>query len=551
MKVNEFSQRLRSHPLIATELVLASFMANLLALAVPVYVIQVLNRYLSYGVDATLVTLTIGVVLALLMEYAFRTVRLRLAGGIGEQRNKQLWFGAMGILTTAQMQSLNDYAGRSRLELNHTLDTIESAYGAQNLTALLDLPFALLFIAVLLLLSPTLGIIVALFIFLLFLFALAGQRKLREKLERVNKTTAEGRHLIARAYSAVETVRLFDRTRSTLAEWARHIGIRHQKKEKIARSQGNLQISTASLHALMGVVIYAVGAPLVIGGEFSVGVLIGANILASRALGPVIKFAQLGETLATAHNAMQELEQLSTVATEQDSGAACNSFSGQIQIKDLAFSYPNAVQPLYESLNLELQPGAVLLITGANGSGKTTLSRLLTGLLTPQRGMILVDGIDIRQLAPQWWRGQFSYLPQEPVLLQGSLKYNLESANPELNQQRIDEIISDAGLTDFIARSPDGLDMEVGNHLSLGYRKRIALARALAVDGKLVIFDDPTEGLDQEGRQTLYALLLKLSRQGRTLILCSDDPVLLQGASLILDLNEKPTPKLQFTGVKS
>jgi ATP-binding cassette subfamily C protein LapB len=176
---------------------------------------------------------------------------------------------------------------------------------------------------------------------------------------------------------------------------------------------------------------------------------------------------------------------------------------------------------------------------------------MIVGLLEPTRGKILIDGVDLTQVVPEWWRKQIVYLPQEPSFLNATIAENLLTISPELDEAGLNELARAAGLKSFIDQSPEGFQTVLTNNganLSLGIRRRLALARALASDGMLVVIDDPTEGLDAEGVQVVIDSINKLTKRGRTIIVFTHDPNLFSGIQHYLDLNSKPTPKLVRRG---
>jgi len=545
--MSELFRRLAARPWITVELLLASFFANLLALASPLFVIQVLNRYVTYGVDVTLVTLTAGVIVAIILELGFRQARSMLAASALEERDQERAIGAYGILSSARLNALEQIPPGHRREIMRGLDSIETAYNAPNMGAVMDVPFAFVFIVALALLNPILGMVAVTFIAGAFAFSLFSQGMLRAPTQQMAQVSAAGNGLVTTAARAADTLRAFGGHAAVMDAWRGYVERIQGLRQKISGRQGLTQTLTQSMQALMSVAIIATGAILVVQGKLDVGLMIGANILAARGLGPILRLAQLNQSFAKAKQALADVRQLAHLPLEPDEGSALDTYTGGLELRDVAFAYEEQSSPLFESLSLSLAAGSVLMVRGRNGAGKTTLLRILAGLIEPSRGQILGDGVEVRQMAPAWWRQQLVYLPQEPTFLNDTVMGNLLAANPELDEDGINRVIREAGLGPFIDESAKGLETEItdnGFALAVGIRRRLALARALASDGRLVLFDEPTEGLDAEGCAAVYAALKRLAEEGRTVILVTHDPVILKGARVVLDLNAKPSPKL-------
>jgi ATP-binding cassette subfamily C protein LapB len=543
----ELFARLRTRPIIFAEMTIASLLASILGLASSLFVIQVLNRYVTHGVDATLTTLAIGTIIAICFEFGYRHVRLKLAAVVNAPFNEALNNSSFLLLTGSKLASLESISYGLRQQTFSAVDTIQNAYSAPNVAAIFDVPFALIFVGVLFLLSPPIAIIVLIFLVLVFLIAMLTLSSLRQPISEVTKVSGRRNALINSAIGSADTVRAFNAQSFIRNQWRGESGLFQILLRIVAARQGLLGSIGTSAQALMSVAVITFGAILVVKGEMDIGGMIGANILASRALGPILKLAQMGESLAKARQAKTLLQEFSKIPMERIEGTALNKFSGRLEFQDLAFSHPGQRAPLFESMSLKLEPGSLLPFSGANGSGKTTLARIIVGLLEPTRGKILIDGVDLAQVAPEWWRQQIIYLPQEPGFLRASIRENIQTIGKSLDDTTLNDLARASGLKTFIDQSPDGFDTQIknnGTNLSLGIRRRIALARALATDGMLVVIDDPTEGLDEEGSRVVWDALKALSKRGRTVIVFSHDTKILTTAPYYMNLNSKPVPKL-------
>ena len=530
-----------SHPIISCELLGLSLAANVLALVSPVFVILVLNRYVSYGVDATLITLASGTAVAIIFEYLFRRLRFRSAARIGHPGFEALDNQIFQKTSQAKIGYLNRIPKNILRGVFNSNDEIKSIYSPTNLCVFLDAPFAILFLFALYLICPPILYLVVVVISILAAIVLVQLGGLRVLGRSLNKENSSKSRLINEVIALPETLRLFDNSERLATQWSSVSETFDKSQNKMSDRKDRSQTIIRSFSSILTVLVISLGAVLVVDGQLDVGAMIGANILATRAMGPVISLCQQAEGWGRAEQAFQTIADFDRLPIAKSDGTAINNYAGNIQFRDVSFSYTTSESPLIERLNFSLEPGEVLCISGSNSSGKTTIANLISGLLEPNQGFVTVDGINLQQISQNWWRQQIIYLPQEPDFFAGTIRDNFLAFNPEITAGEIRTLMIRVGLGEFVDKTVGGLDQIISGperKISLGIRRRIALARALTHDGNLVLLDEPTEGIDGEGAASVYSVMNELSRQGKTLIICSHDTTILKGAHHVLDLDD-------------
>jgi ATP-binding cassette subfamily C protein LapB len=258
----------------------------------------------------------------------------------------------------------------------------------------------------------------------------------------------------------------------------------------------------ATIQQFVNLVMVIAGVYLIHEHMLTMGGLIASTMLAGRALGPLGQIAGLLMQYQNARMALESLEGVMTKPTERSNEASFvhrAEIRGEIEFKDVRFSYPNATQEALKGMSFRLKPGEHVVVLGRVGSGKTTLQKLILGLYVPSEGAVSIDGVDVRQLDPAELRRSIGYVAQDALLFYGSLRDNISIAAPYADDSAVVAAAEVAGLSDFVNRHPQGFDMligERGESLSGGQRQGVAIARAVLLDPPILLLDEPTASMD-------------------------------------------------------
>lgn len=512
-------------------LLFASLSINVLALALPIFILQIYDRVLPNRATTTLAVLIAGLAVALVLDAALRALRASLTTWNGARFEHLMRCLSVERLLRTPLQRFERDTPGTHLERINAVGSVRDFHGGQLVLALIDLPFALLFLALIGYLG---GWLVLVPIVLLLVFGFSAMRvggALRDSAgERV--AADQRRHdFLIEVLRGIHTVKALALNAPMLRRQERlqedsALAIRKvMYQSTVAQTLGGL-FSQLNLVALV-----AFGALGVLDGRMTMGALAACTLLSGRALQPLQTAMGLWTSFQGIRVAQARIAETMALPSERKPDAEMPAISGVIELSDVAFSPDPDGSPLLDGVNLAARPGEIVGIEGETGSGKSTLLLLMQGLLAPQRGSVRVDGHDVSAIDPDWLRRHVALLPQNGTLYAGTVLDNLTSF-------REGEVINEAltlayllGIDDAIKRLPEGFDSRigVGEVLPAGLRQRIAIIRELVKQPKIILFDDADHALDADSSQRLIALLRQLARKS-TVILVSTKLQFLQAA---------------------
>jgi subfamily B ATP-binding cassette protein HlyB/CyaB len=423
------------------------------------------------------------------------------------------------------------------------LDTIREFLTSSALTVVIDLFFAVVFLAVMYLYSPKLLLIVLitlpLYAGIVLLIAPALRRRLDEKFAR----GAENQSFLVESVTGVETLKAMAVEPQMQARWERQVAayVRTGFQAAMLANWGRQSIEL--VQKLSTVALLFFGAKLVIKGDLTVCELVAYNMLANQAAGPILRLAQLAQDFQQARIAVDRLGDILNAPTEPQTSPSRTSLPemrGRIRLERVTFRYRPDRPEALSDVELEIMPGEVLGIVGPSGSGKSTLAKLVQRLHTPERGRVLVDGVDLSLVDPAWLRRQVGVVLQENILFNRTVRENIALADAAMSMDRVVAAAELAGAHEFILELPEAYDTRIderGGNLSGGQRQRMAIARAIYKNAPILILDEATSALDAESESRVQAALDTLMR-GRTTLVIAHRPATIALADRVVLLDE-------------
>jgi ATP-binding cassette, subfamily B, bacterial HlyB/CyaB len=506
------------------EVLVASFFLQLFALVSPVFFQIVIDKVLVHRSMSTLDVLIIGLVaigvfesvLAVLRTYLFAHTTNRIDVELGARLFRHLLALPIAYF---QVRRVGDSVARVR-----ELENIRNFLTSSALTLVIDLSFTFVFLAVMFLYSPLLTwIVLAAFPFYIGISALATPL-FRQRLDEKFQRGAQNQAFLVESVTGVETLKAMAVEPQMQRRWEEQLAGYVAASFRVM-SLGNTASQAVQLvNKLVIAGMLYFGAKLVIAGDLTVGELVAFNMLASRVSAPVLRLAQIWQDFHQARLSVARLGDILNTAAEptyNPTRAALPAIRGEVAFEHVTFRYRIDGAEVLHDVTFSVPAGQVVGIVGPSGSGKSTVAKLIQRLYVPESGRIMVDGIDLVMVDIAWLRRQVGVVLQENVLFNRSVRDNIALADPSIPMERVIAAATQAGAHDFILELPEGYDTivgERGSNLSGGQSQRIAIARALISNPRILIFDEATSSLDYESERVIQQNMQEIAK-GRTVFI--------------------------------
>ncbi|WP_458775185.1 type I secretion system permease/ATPase [Desulforhopalus sp. 52FAK] len=511
---------------------LATIFINLFVLISPFFVRNVYNRVVPNNAIETMWWLALGAFIAFSFDITLRIIRtyfLDLAGKKSDLILSAKLFGqALGMRFEGRPASVGTFA-KNIQEFEVVRDFVTSA----SLGAVVDLPFALLFLAVIGLMAGPLVWVPVAAIAVIVVSGMIFQPIMKAAIVKSSRASSQKNGLLIESLQGLESVKATGAEGQLQRKWEEavsYIAQCNMKSRLLSSTAGSVGTYTNQLSTI---ILLIFGVYLIKDGTLNMGSLIAAMMLNSRAISPFIRLANIATRYNSARAAYSSLKTVMELEQEQPPEKKFIHhpvFEGEISFNQVDFNYPDTQYLALAGVSFNIKTGDHVGIIGRIGSGKSTIARLLMGLYKPIKGSIEVDGIDINQLNPAVLRRHIGLVTQDQILFYGTIRENIVMGVPHVDDRILNRAAELAGVIDFIRHQPDGLDMNVGEQgraLSGGQRQCVLLARALLLNPPILLLDEPTSSMDSSSEQ-LFIGRLQTIVEGKTLVLVTHKTSLLK-----------------------
>jgi ATP-binding cassette subfamily C protein LapB len=513
------------------DVLFAALLANLFALGMPMFTMNVYDRVVPNHAFETLWVLALGLLLMLLGDLVLRTMRGRFVDLASSRVDVKLSAYIMERVLGTRMEQRPASAGSFASNLR-AFESVRDFISSATVVAFIDLPFSLIFMVTIAWISWMMLIPLVVGSLIMLLYSLSVQGRMHELAETTYRANAQRNATLIEGLVGFETIKALSAEASIQTKWEKSAALLARVGAQLRLLSSTAGSSSAFVQQFINLAIVIIGVYAISEKELTMGGLIACTMLASRAMAPVGQVAGLLVQFHTASTALTSLDEMMKRDIERPADANYISrgrLQGAIDFRNVSFSYPGQSAPSLQNLSFKIKPGEKVAILGRIGSGKTTLEKLILGLYQPTDGAVLVDGIDLRQLDPAELRSQIGYVQQDVMLFYGTLRDNITLGAPQAQHQDIVRAAEIGGVLTLVNQHPQGFDMLVGERgesLSGGQRQGVAIARAVINDPPILLLDEPTSSMDYSSEEDIKRRITKFARD-KTVVLISHRTALL------------------------
>ena len=502
---------------------IAALIINTLALAYPLFIMNVYDRVVPNGAIPSLVALSIGLAIAVAFDFLLRTVRSRIIDMTGKTIDVALSAKIFEHVLSIKMAQRPTSVGILANQLRD-FESVREFFTSGTVISATDLLFAVLFVAVLYIIAGPLALIPLVMLPAMLGIGFLIQRPLDRAMKKLQAESAARHGVLVESLSGIETVRANGAKSRMQTLWERSVAATARTGEDVHFWSSLALTSANTAQQLTNLLMVVVGVFMILDGKLSVGALVAATMLAGRVLAPIAGIATVitrGTQTIVSLRAIDRVMTLERERPPERTYVARQIEQGQVTFDKVTFRYPNASENALEKISFKIGAGERVGIIGRVGSGKTTVGRLLTSFYDPAEGSILIDGVDIRQYDPADLRAGIGFALQDTDLFYGKLRDNIALGKPHADDAEIIAAARLAGVEAFIAGHPLGYEMPIaegGRSLSGGQKQAIGLARVLIRGPKVLFLDEPTAHFDVRSEADFIARLKALASRDMTII---------------------------------
>jgi len=520
------------------DVMVAAFVVNIFALAMPMFTMNVYDRVVPNRSIETLWVLALGVSIIVIGDLILRTMRGYFLDWASTRIDIKLSSRIMEQVLGTRMELRSNSVGSLASNLR-SFESVRDFITSATVTTLIDLPFGLIFIAVMAWISLPMVVPVIVGGIIMLIYAFSVQTKMHELSETMYRASALRNATLIESLVGLETVKALGIEGNMQRKWEHSASYLTEVGSKLKLLSQSINNGSNAIQQIITVSLVLLGVYLVTAGDLTMGGLIASTMLASRALAPISQMAGLLTQYHTASTSLQSLNGIMEKPVERPLDSTFLSrptFKGDIEFREVSFNYPGAEEQALTKVSFKIKAGEHVALLGRMGSGKTTIHKLILGLYQPTDGAILIDGIDARQIDPAELRRCVGYVQQDTHLFYGTMRENLTIGSPHADDMTVLAAAHAGGIDEYINSHPKGFDLLVGERgetLSGGQKQGVGIARALITKPNIILLDEPTSAMDHSTEEAVKNRLKEAST-GKTVVLITHRSTLFDLANRII-----------------